>query len=158
MGQFYWVACDNITLKSKKLWKLFLGGRPAVNRQLDAQKNDTGNFNLVVDKRSTSSCDRKMAKAGQFFKGSYKVENVIEEHTCKSPIRKGLQMTSLKRQADVSALNIYQLVQASSQHLHRHQSTVFCGRSGMAGSRVKFLAIYSVASHAASTLFTSAAQ
>lgn len=67
MGQFYY-ACDNITLNAKKLWKLFLAGWPAANRQLDAQKNDKENFNLIVYKRSTSKCNRKMAKAGQFFK------------------------------------------------------------------------------------------
>lgn len=69
MGKFYW-ACDNQTLKAKKLWKLFLAGQPEANRQPDAQKNDAENFNLVGYKRSTSHCNRKMAKAGQFFKDS----------------------------------------------------------------------------------------
>lgn len=67
MGQFYY-AWDNITLNAKKLWKLFLAGWPAANRLLDAQKNDRENFNLNVYKRSTSKCNTKMAKAGQFFK------------------------------------------------------------------------------------------
>lgn len=92
MGQFYWV-CDNTTLKAKKLWKLFLARQPAANRQLDALKNYVENFNLIVYKRRTSSFSRKIAKAGQFFKGSYKVENVLEEHICKSSTRKGPQMT-----------------------------------------------------------------